>query len=58
MTSLGNNISMQRSLLKNIFGCYIFICKPIFKIFAAHFRTKGIINNDKIIFECRCVIAW
>ena len=28
----------------------MFICKPIFKIFAAHFRTKGMLNHDKIIF--------
>ena len=27
-----------------------FICKSIFKIFAAHFRTKGMLNEDKIIF--------
>ena len=51
MTSLCNNFAMQKSLLKNIFGLLSFICKPIFKIFAAHFRTKGILNNDKIIFE-------
>ena len=51
MTCLGNNFSMQKFLLRNIFGRYIFICKPIFKISAAHFRTKGILNNDKIIFE-------
>ena len=31
VTSLTNNFSMQKSLLKNIFGCSIFICKPIFK---------------------------
>ena len=58
VTSLGNNFSMQKSLLRNIFGPYIFVCKPIFKIFAAHFRTKGILNNDKIIFEWGCFTAW
>ena len=26
--------------------------------FAAHFRTKGILNNDKIIFKWECVVAW
>ena len=50
MTSLANNFSMQKSLFKHIFGREIFICKPIFKIFAAHFRTKGMLNHDKIIF--------
>ena len=50
VTSLTNNFSMQKSLLKNIFGCSIFICKPIFKIFAARSRTKGMLNHNKIIF--------
>ena len=27
-------------------------------MFAAHFRTKGISNNDKIIFQWERVIAW
>ena len=50
MTSLANNFSMQKSLFKHIFGRYVFIRKPIFKFFAAHFRTKGMLNHDKIIF--------
>ena len=50
MTSLANNFSMQISLFKHIIGCKIFICKPIFKIFAAYFRTKRMLNHDKIIF--------
>ena len=29
----------------------LFVYEPIFKSFAAHFRTKGILNNDKMIFE-------
>ena len=29
-----------------------------FQNFAVHFRTKGILNNDKIIFARRCSIAW
>ena len=49
MTSLANNFFMQKSIVKHIFGRYIFICKPIFKIFAALFRTKGMLNHDKII---------
>ena len=50
MTSPAINFSMQKSLFKHIFGCQIFIYKKIFKIFAAHFRTKGMLNRDKIIF--------
>ena len=26
----------------------MFVCKPILKIFAAHFRTKGMLNHDNI----------
>ena len=44
---------MQKSLFKNIFEPLIFICNPIFNIFAAHFRTKGILNNDKIMSVLR-----
>ena len=51
MTSLANNFSMQKSLFEHIFGRLIFICKLIFNFFAAHFRTKGMLNHDKIIFE-------
>ena len=35
-------------LFKHIFGCQIFICKQIFKIFATQFRTKGMLNHDNI----------
>ena len=49
MTSLANNFCMQKSLFKNIFGHLMFICERIFKIFAAHFRTKGMLNHGKII---------
>ena len=47
VTSLANNFSMQNSLLKNIF-----------KMFAALFRTKGMLNHDKIIFEWGWFTAW
>ena len=45
----------SRKFLVDPLGCSqfistIFICKPIFKIFAAHFRIKGMLNHDKIIF--------
>ena len=36
---------MQNPFFKNIFGHQIFICKPIFTIFAAHFKTKAIPKN-------------
>ena len=58
VTSLANNFSMWKSLFKNIFPCYTFICNPIFKIFAAHFRTKGMLNHDKITFVCGWFTAW
>ena len=50
--SLGNNTGT----CKNSYSKHFW--KPIFKMFAAHFRTKRILNNDKIIFEWGCVIAW
>ena len=54
VTSLANNFFVQKSLFKNIFGLSLFICKPIFKIFAGHFRTKGVLKHYKIIFVCGC----
>ena len=57
MTSLANSFSTQKSLFRNIFGRLIFICKAIFKIFAAHFRTKGMLNHDKILFVSGCFTA-
>ena len=50
MTFLANNFCMQKSLFKTFLDVNFFICKPIFKIFAAHFRTKGMLNHGKIIF--------
>ena len=44
------SLAYAKSLFKSIFGHQIFICKPIFKMFAAHFRTKGMLTHDKIIF--------
>ena len=34
--------SMQKSLFKIIFGRKVFICEPIFKNFAAHFKTNEV----------------
>ena len=36
----------------------MFLCKQIFKIFAAHFRTKGMLNHDNIIFVWGWFTAW
>ena len=36
----------------------MFICKPIFKMFVAHFRTKGMLNHDEIIFAWGWYTAW
>ena len=58
VTSLAKNFFMQKSLFKNIFECQIFICIPIFKLFAAHFRTKGMLTHDKIIFLWDWFTAW
>ena len=33
--------TMKIALVKIIFGCKIFICEPIFKIFAAILKTFG-----------------
>ena len=43
-------LPMQNPIQKTFLDVNFFICELIFKIFAAHFRTKGILNNDKIIF--------
>ena len=58
MTSLGNNFSMQKIPIEKRFWILIFYLSTDFQNFAAHFRTKGILNNDKIIFELGYVIAW
>ena len=50
MTSLAHNFSMQKPLFNNILGVKFLFVKPIFKLFAAHFRTKGMLNHNKIIF--------
>ena len=35
----------------------MFVCKPIFKILAAHFRTKGMLNHDNICMQViHCVV--
>ena len=40
---------MEKALLKIIFGCKIFVCQPIFKIFVALFTTFGRQKDSKII---------
>ena len=49
MTFIADNFSMQKSLSKTLLDIKSFICKPIFKIFVAHFRTKGMLNHGKMI---------
>ena len=50
MTSLANNFSMQKSLFKHILDVKFLFVNQFSKFFEAHFRTKGMLNQDKIIF--------
>ena len=51
MTSLTNNFSMQKSLLKTFLDFkFLFVNRFLSFFFAADFRTKGMLNHDKIIF--------
>ena len=36
----------------------MFICKPIFKLFATHFRTKAMLNHDQVIFVWVWFTVW
>ena len=51
-------LPMQNPYSKTFLHSEFFICKPIFKIFAAHFRTLGMLNHDKIILVWGWYIAW
>ena len=53
MTSLAYIFTMEKSLVKIMFGCKQFICGPIFKLFAALLKTFGMQKDDKIIFFWR-----
>ena len=44
---------MEKALFKSMFLHKIFICKPIFKIFVALFKTFGMQNGDMLIFFLR-----
>ena len=44
---------MEKALFKYIFLHKIFICKRIFKIFVAPFKTFGMQNDDMLIFFLR-----
>ena len=44
---------MEKALFKNIFLNKIFICKPIFKIFVALFKTFGMLHGEMQIFFLR-----
>ena len=50
MTSLGNIFTMEKALVQIIFGHIFFICEPIFKVFAALFKTFGMKKDDKVRF--------
>ena len=54
MTSLANTFTMEKALVKIIFGCSIFICELIFKFFAALLKTFGIKKDDMIPFVRGC----
>ena len=42
-------LPIEKSLLKSIFGHISFISRQIFKFFAAHVRTNGLLIADKEI---------
>ena len=42
VTSLAYIFTMEKALVKIIFGHKIFICRPIFKTFVALFTTRGV----------------
>ena len=44
MTSLGNIFTMEKAPFKIIFGRKIVICEPISKMFAALFKTFGMLR--------------
>ena len=50
VTSLAYIFTMEKALVRIIFGHKFFICRPIFKIFVALFTTFGMQNDDKITF--------
>ena len=50
MTSLAYIFTMEKKLVKIVFGRKFFICEPIFKIFAAHFTTFRVERDDKSHF--------
>ena len=53
VTSLADIFTMEEALFKIIFWHKIFICKPIFKIFVALFKTFEMQNGDVLIFFLR-----
>ena len=50
MTSLANNTPYENPYPNTFLDVKFFTCKPIFKMFATHFKTKVMLNYDKIIF--------
>ena len=51
MTSLANIFTMQKALVKIIFGNKIYICEAIIKTFAALFKFFGMQKDNNHIGE-------
>ena len=49
MTFLAYIFTMEKALVKIIFGCKFFICQQIFEIFVTLFTTFGVQKDDNII---------
>ena len=50
MISLAYIFTIEKAIVKIIFGHKIFICQPIIKIFVALFTTFGMQKDDKTTF--------
>ena len=58
VTTLGNTFTMKKALVQIIFGHLILICEPISIIFAALFKTFGMLKDDKVRFLSGCLCTW
>ena len=54
VSSHAYNLTMEKALVKIIFGRKIFICQPIFKFFVALFTIFGMPKDDKITVCRKC----
>ena len=55
MTSLAYIFTMEKALVKIIFGHKMFICQPIFKVFVAVFTTFGMQNLLLGVFQNKVI---